>query len=509
MDALKKFVTPSNLIGAAALVAVASAGIVFVISLRKPASAYSEVSNGGLVEEVDTTGVVKAAEAIDLSFQRSGQIASVNAPVGKVVSPAQTLAYLSAGDVSASLEQAKAALAVQQAKLDAVKVGTRPEDIAVSQIAVTAAESSVAQSAQDAYIKADDAIHNKVDQFFQNPRSVSPKLNINISDSQAALDIESNRPGMEILLLSWQKDIAVSSSGNGATLTDAQINTAKNNIAAVSAYLDTVANGLSKLTPSSALPLATIQTYQSNIATARSAVSGSLAALIAANNTLLNVKSQLALKQAGATPQDLEAQIAQVAAAEANVHAAEAEMSKAVIRAPIGGVITKNDAHVGGTATPGVVLISMNSTARFQVEAYVSEADFAKIAVGDEVSVFLDAYQNAPAFRAHVTAIDPAATIQNGVASYKVTAQFDTDDAQIKAGLTANLHIISAKKDSVLRVPTSALITKGGIVYVLRKGTKDDELVNVKVGITGDDGYTEIQSGLSSGDQVRSFGASE
>jgi RND family efflux transporter MFP subunit len=180
-----------------------------------------------------------------------------------------------------------------------------------------------------------------------------------------------------------------------------------------------------------------------------------------------------------------------------------------VIRAPIGGVITKNDAHVGGTAAPGVVLISMNSTARFQVEAYVSEADFAKIAVGDEVSVFLDAYQNAPAFRAHVTAIDPAATIQNGVASYKVTAQFDTDDAQIKAGLTANLHIISAKKDSVLRVPTSALITKGGIVYVLRKGAKDDELANVKVGITGDDGYTEIQSGLSSGDQVRSFGASE
>ncbi len=509
MQAFAKYITPSNVVGAAAVVAVLASAVVFVLSIKKPASAYTEASSGSLVEEVDTTGSVKAAEAIDLSFERSGQIGSVNAKVGSMVAQGQVLASLSAGDVSASLEQARAALQVEQARLDAVKAGTRPEDIAVSQVAVSAAQASVSQAMQDAYIKADDAIRNKVDQFFDSPRSVSPRLNINIGDSQAALDIESGRPAMEVLLKSWQSDSGISASGAASAPNSASIASAKNNIAAVSAYLDKVAYGLSKLTSSAQLSASTIQTYQANIATARNAVSGSLAALNAANNTLLTVQSQLALKQAGATPQDIEAQTAEVARAAANVHAAEAETAKSVIRAPIGGVITRNDAHAGATAAPGVALISMNSTAHFAVEAYVSEADFAKIAIGDEVSVYLDAYQNAAPFAAHVTAIDPAATVVNGVASYKVTAQFDSDDQQIKAGLTANLHIIAAKKDSALKVPTSAIIRKGNALFVLKQNGKSDDLVPVTIGLASSDGFTEIISGISAGDSVRSFGAAE
>jgi RND family efflux transporter MFP subunit len=522
MGAIKKFITPQILVGVIGVIALVTIGVVFVVTSSSPRLAYSAVSQGPITEEVDTTGTVKAAEEVDLSFQRAGQIASVHAPVGSTVAAGTLLASLSASDASAALEQAEASLAVEQAKLDSLNAGTRPEDVAVSETAVTGAKSALAQAkvvvvqaVADAYIKSDDAIHNKIDQFMQNPRGAAPKLMVPLSDSQTEIDIESGRVGIEAILSSWQKSVTAASSATDPDISSITAE-AKINLAKIGAYLDTVALGFSTLTPSASLSAATVQSDQASVAAGRSEISASASAVInatiaetAAENALASAKSSLALKQAGTTPADIEAQVAQVAAAEASVHAAQAELGKTVIRAPITGVITKNDAHIGATASPGAVLISMNSAAKFQIEAKVSEADLGKIAVGNDVRVFLDAYPNGAAFPAKVIAIDPAATIENGIASYKVTAEFTTDDPDVKAGLTGNLHIITATKDDVLMVPTSALITKGDSIYVLRKGPKQDELVEVQVGIAGENGSTEIQSGLSEGDQVRSFGSSE
>ncbi len=52
-------------------------------------------------------------------------------------------------------------------------------------------EGSVVRSAiLDAYIKTDDAIRNKADQMFSNPRTTSASINIPVNDAQAKIDIE-------------------------------------------------------------------------------------------------------------------------------------------------------------------------------------------------------------------------------------------------------------------------------------------------------------------------------
>jgi len=501
---LTRLMQPPVIIGATAVVAVIAVAAAFFYATPKTTAAYVPVTAGPIVEEVDTTGTVKAADSIDLSFQIGGQISYVNAAVGSHVGAGATLAQLSGADLSAALEQAKAALAVQQANLATVQAGARPEDIAVSQTAVAGAQSGVSQAkesvieaARDAYVKSDDAIHNKVDQFFNNARTGSPTLIFPINDSALQTEMISDRVSMESLLSAWQTTVAAYPSDASGADTASIAAQAQTNLSQVGAFLDEVAEGLSKAIPTTSDPISVIQGYEANVAVGRANISAAVQALNgattaekSAESALASAQSQLALKQAPAQTTDVQAQEAQVAAAQANVDAAQAQLAKTVISAPISGTITVNNAHIGETAAPGIVLISMNSDAQFQFETYVSEADLAKIKVGQTAQIELDAYETEAPLAGHVIAIDPAATVTNGVSSYKVTLQFDQNDPRVQAGLTGSVKIVTQSKDNVLSVPTSAIITRGTDHFVLRQTPQGDQQVQVQTGISSAAGFT-------------------
>lgn len=518
-SSFSQYLQPHYLVGAVAVLGIAVVGLVFVYSGGKPAAAYARPTQGTVVQTVRASGTVKAAESVDLSFQLGGRIAYAGYPVGTKVAAGATLATLSSADLSASVAQAKASLAMQQARLDSLKTGARAEDVAVAQTAVQGAQSSLLQSkqsvlaaAQDAYIKSDDAIHNKVDQFFANPRSLQPLLNFTLTNSQLQTDIQSGRYAIEQLLASWQASVNVLPD-DASTIDVAALSAqTKGNLSQVSAYLDKVAAGLTQVVYTTSYPQATIQNYQSSVAAGRAAVSGDITVLNgavagekAAEAALASAQSQLALKQAPASASDVAAQEAQVASAQASVDAAQAQLGKTVISAPISGTITRNDAHVGATAVPGAALITLNSSSAFQIEVYVSEADVASVKAGASATVSLDAYGDTQQFAARVVSVDPAATVQNGISSYKVTLAFDHNDERVQVGMTGNVLITTASKDDALLVPSTAIIKRGTAAYVLRKSGGVDELVPVQVGITGET-QTEIISGISSSDLIRTFG---
>jgi HlyD family secretion protein len=518
-SSLAQYLQPHYLVGAAAVIGIASVALVFALSGGRPAAAYVHPAAGAVSQTVRASGTVKPAESIDLSFQLGGRIAYAGPQVGAAVAAGTTLATLSSADLSASVAQAKAALAMQQARLESLKAGARAEDVAVAQTAVQGAQSSLAQAkqavlaaAQDAYIKSDDAIHNKVDQLFTNPRALQPMLNFTLSNSQLQTDIQSGRYAMEQLLTAWQASInALPSDAAALDIAGLSAQT-KDNLTQVSLYLDKVAAGLTQVVYTTSYPQATIQGYQASVAAGRTAVSGDITVLNGAltgekgaEAALASAQSQLALKQAPASATDIAAQEAQVASAQASVDAAQAQLGKAVIAAPISGTITRNDAHVGATAAPGAALITLNSSSAFQIEVFVSEADIASVKAGESAQVTLDAYGDAQPFSAHVVSVDPAATVQNGISSYKVTLAFDGNDGRVQAGMTGNVSITVASTDNALLVPSTALIKRGSASYVLRKSGGADELVAVETGIAGE-AQTEIRSGISANDLIRSFG---
>src|SRR3989344_7979984 len=77
------------------------------------------------LQQVSVSGKGVAAKEVDLGFSQSGRVTGVYAVVGQRVAQGTTLAVVENGDLRAALLQKEAALENQQAKLAALKAGTR------------------------------------------------------------------------------------------------------------------------------------------------------------------------------------------------------------------------------------------------------------------------------------------------------------------------------------------------------------------------------------------------
>jgi len=522
MDPFKKFITSqTGIITSVAVVAVVAVIAVFISTSSKPSNQFVAVTRENLVEAVTAPGTVKAAQSIDLAFLKSGRISSVNVQAGDMVKAGQTLATIDSSDVYAQYQQAKAVLEGQNAKLNALKGGARSEVIGLDQTTISADQSALAQAQQtaisnlqDAYTKADDAIHNKVDALLINGRSQTPSLNFTLNDQALSTSIENDRVSLEVSLAKWQSDLAVA-AGNPSVNTDQAIAEGQSTIASVNSFLVEMGTAVNTITTTNnpSLSQTTIDAYKSNITLARTNVSLGNTEIISASAgidssraNLSKANQQLVLDQAGGTQNDLDAQQAQVDAAQASVNSYAALLSQGVIRAPIDGVITVQNAHVGQIATPSATMVSMNSSSKFQIESFISEADISKVVPGNQADVTLDAYSGMAPLKAAVIAVDPAATMQNDSPAYKVTLQFNDNDPRIKAGLTANVSISAGSESNALVVPGSAIITQGTSKFVLKQSGSSAVLTPVQVGIEDPSGTTQILSGLNEGDMVAAFG---
>jgi HlyD family secretion protein len=132
---------------------------------------FADVQKGDVSQVVSVTGRVKPANDVELSFEKSGRVNAVYRGVGDRVTVWEPLVSLNSSELEAQLSQAEATVKAEQAKLDELNAGTRPEDINVSEVAVENAVNDLINSIRSGYVSADDSIHNKVDQFMTNPRS--------------------------------------------------------------------------------------------------------------------------------------------------------------------------------------------------------------------------------------------------------------------------------------------------------------------------------------------------
>jgi RND family efflux transporter MFP subunit len=192
------------------------------------------------------------------------------------------------------------------------------------------------------------------------------------------------------------------------------------------------------------------------------------------------------------------------------VSAAQVNYSKTILTAPFDGKISRQDGELGQLAMPNVTLVSIISNNKYQVEVFVAETDVAKIKIGDQALITLDDLADNKEFSAKVIKIDPAATTQaNGISAYKITLQFDNEDARLKVGLTANVKIIEAEKDTVLIIPAHDVVQKDGQYFVMTLNNQQTlEQKPVQIGLKGENDQWEIISGLQAGDSVVSFSSS-
>jgi HlyD family secretion protein len=144
-----------------------------------------------------------------------------------------------------------------------------------------------------------------------------------------------------------------------------------------------------------------------------------------------------------------------------------------------------------------------------QVEANVSEADIGGVGESKPAHFRVDAYPK-QLFEGTVTQVRNAPISIQNVVTYDVVIAVDNPELKLKPGMTANVTIVTARKEDPLRIPNGALRFRMPTVPVDKKATRVWVLdrdhrprqVDVTTGIA-DSLSTEIVTGaLHVGDPV-------
>lgn len=198
---------------------------------------------------------------------------------------------------------------------------------------------------------------------------------------------------------------------------------------------------------------------------------------------------------------------------------AQTNLGYATITSPIDGIVLSREVEEGQTVasamtTPTLFYIAQDLT-DMRVIADVDEADIGGVKEGQRVSFSVDAFPD-DTFSGEVTQVRQEATTESNVVTYEVVISAPNKDRKLLPGLTANVTIFTAERDSVIAVPSKALrftpnqtlLTKDQKVVDTQGSSKvwtfDGKTFTAKAIETGLNGgtYVEVLSGVSEGEKV-------
>ncbi len=185
-----------------------------------------------------------------------------------------------------------------------------------------------------------------------------------------------------------------------------------------------------------------------------------------------------------------------LAMTQAMVREAEVMLGYAEIRAPFAGVVARKSAHPGDLAAPGMVLLEVEGTGDFQVEAAVPDSLAAGLVLGTELTVGRPAAGRQ--FTGALAELSSASDPQTRSVLVKISVPAGTS---VRSGEFARVLLPGAPVPTLL-VPASALSVLGQMERVFVAGADHRAVLRlVKSGAVRGD-RVEILSGLDDGESV-------
>ncbi len=164
--------------------------------------------------------------------------------------------------------------------------------------------------------------------------------------------------------------------------------------------------------------------------------------------------------QLNAGQSQIESAKAQLERAKAALTMGETNLRYTTIRSPVNGTVISRNVDVGQTVAASLQAPTLFTIAKdlmqMQVDTNFSEADIGRIEKGQEATFNVDAYPERT-FRGRVSEVRNAPLTVQNVVTYDVVIQVDNKDLKLKPGMTANVSIVIAHKDGVLKIPNAAL----------------------------------------------------
>ena len=218
-------------------------------------------------------------------------------------------------------------------------------------------------------------------------------------------------------------------------------------------------------------------------------------------------KEESARTEAQAKRAGCEATKADVAQFQAKVTATRVEQGRTSLYAPFDGTIAKIVGEVGEYSTPsppGVPTppaIDLIDDSCLYVKAPMDEVDAPKIQAGQIVRISLDAMPK-KSFPGKVKRVAPyVSAVEKQARTVDIEATFDNPETpgKLLVGYSADIEVILAVRDDVVRVPTSALLEGGRVLVAGAEGKLEER--TIKTGLANWE-FTEVTDGLKAGDRV-------
>ncbi|MDP1664524.1 MAG: efflux RND transporter periplasmic adaptor subunit [Methylobacter sp.] len=146
--------------------------------------------------------------------------------------------------------------------------------------------------------------------------------------------------------------------------------------------------------------------------------------------------------------------------AQAALNVNRTDITKAVVRSPINGVVLKRSVEPGQTVASQfqapVLFTLAEDLTQMELQVDVDEADVGLVQPGQKALFTVDAYADR-SFPAEITQVRFGSETVDGVVTYKTVLRVDNSALSLRPGMTATAVITVDKKTDVLLVANSVL----------------------------------------------------
>lgn len=441
-----------------------------------------------LKETVLATGQVVSNTDINLSFNSSGVVKTVNVKVGDKVKTDQILATLDGASEYAALTSARGSLAAALARYKKIIEGASSEEVRLAEVLLTQTKLTQSVIVKNAYEKL----------LNSTPEAVPEEETDNYTAPTISGSYSLGKEG-KIYLKMYYSAGGISYTLSGLTSgTGLASSVTSQPIGNTGLYITFPTDISSNMTTwVIEIPNKKASDYLTNYSSYETAVAQ-------ANAAIDQKQAELDIKKAKARQSDIDLANADIISAQGQVKQAEARYNDTMIKSPTDGTITSVDIKVGELAQAQKESFVLQDVSNIYLEANINEANINSLSIGMPVDITFDAFGTDKIFHGNITKIDPSSTIISGVVNYKITTSVE-QSADLRPGMTANMTIKVKEKDNVLVVPNRAILIadNGDKTIRLITNTKKKKYREtlIQTGMEGDSGMVEVVSGLKEGDE--------
>jgi HlyD family secretion protein len=460
---------------------------------------------------ITANGNVKPQRSINLSPKTAGIIKNLLVKEGDLITRGQVIAIMDDSNLRGQLLQYQGQLAQQQANLQRLQAGNRPEDIAkaeaqLAEVKASLQELQAGNRPQD--IAKGEAQLAEVQANLQQLQAGNRPQEI----AQAQAKVQQSQATLKQREGDWQRYQQLHKSG----AISGQI------LAQKLAERDVARNQVMEAQQILALQQAGARSEQIAQAQAKVQQQAQAVALLKAGarsediaQAQAKVQQQIqtvAALKAGNRKEDIAQAQAQVQAAQGALATIQAQLKETEVVAPFDGIVLEKFADIGAFVSPSMgggngvsasssSILTLTSTNQ-QVVVNLSESQIAKVKLGQAVTIKADAFPG-EVFMGQVEQISPQAKIAQNVTSVEVRVSIDSNKAnKLKAGMNVEAQFAIGRSDNTLFVPNAAVVkqAEGTGVYVWGSDNKS-VFRPIQTGMTVGK-QTEVKSGLEGNEQV-------